>query len=195
MTYINLRCRSEPLVDDYWTIRSTQQCIKYLPHDLLFDIKDVLGNPSNHPTLLIFIDDFNSRYSLWKQPSQDIGEIANVCRSSSQSEPNWSHSTDTSIRKHGIGRVVLCNQSMFSFPVSLSPTVTQQFSMQITLAQVDRDAAIVTSSWDTTVRLWDAGTGEPVGIPLRGHTNPVNSISFSPDGTRIVAGFSLKGDE
>jgi WD40 repeat protein len=90
---------------------------------------------------------------------------------------------------------VLCNQSMFSFPVSLSPTVTQQFSMQITLAQVDRDAAIVTSSWDTTVRLWDAGTGEPVGIPLRGHTNPVNSISFSPDGTRIVAGFSLKGDE
>jgi len=159
MTYINLRCRSEPLVDDYWTIRSTQQCIKYLPHDLLFDIKDVLGNPSNHPPLLIFIDEFNSRYSLWKQPSQDIGEIANI---------------------HPYANMAL----------GVSSCATK-----ITLAQVDRDAAIVTSSWDTTVRLWDAGTGEPVGIPLRGHTNPVNSISFSPDGTRIVAGFSLKGDE
>jgi WD40 repeat protein len=45
---------------------------------------------------------------------------------------------------------------------------------------------IVTSSSDTTVRLWDAGTGEPVGEPLRGHTDSVMSVSFSPDGTCIV---------
>ncbi|KIK32500.1 hypothetical protein CY34DRAFT_44025, partial [Suillus luteus UH-Slu-Lm8-n1] len=37
-----------------------------------------------------------------------------------------------------------------------------------------------------TVRLWDAGTGQPVGEPLRGHTSRVTSVSFSPDGTRIV---------
>ncbi|KAG2073243.1 WD40 repeat-like protein, partial [Suillus decipiens] len=36
--------------------------------------------------------------------------------------------------------------------------------------------------------LWDAGTGEPVGEPLRGHTSTVSSVSFSPDGTRIVTG-------
>ncbi|KAG2036722.1 hypothetical protein BDR03DRAFT_898125 [Suillus americanus] len=47
---------------------------------------------------------------------------------------------------------------------------------------------IVTGSLDKTVRLWDAGTGEPVGEPLRGHTDSVNSVSFSPDGTRIVTG-------
>ncbi|KAG2073283.1 hypothetical protein BDR04DRAFT_948155, partial [Suillus decipiens] len=39
-----------------------------------------------------------------------------------------------------------------------------------------------------TVRLWDAGTGEAVGEPLRGHTSLVLSVSFSPDGTRIVTG-------
>ncbi|KAG2743969.1 WD40 repeat-like protein, partial [Suillus brevipes Sb2] len=39
-----------------------------------------------------------------------------------------------------------------------------------------------------TVWLWDAGTGEPVGKPLRGHTSYVLSVSFSPDGTRIVSG-------
>ncbi|KIK35353.1 hypothetical protein CY34DRAFT_587273, partial [Suillus luteus UH-Slu-Lm8-n1] len=39
-----------------------------------------------------------------------------------------------------------------------------------------------------TVRLWDVGTGQPVGEPLRGHTHSVTSVSFSPDGTRIVTG-------
>ncbi|KAG1815930.1 WD40-repeat-containing domain protein [Suillus subaureus] len=47
---------------------------------------------------------------------------------------------------------------------------------------------IVTGSGDNTVRLWNAGTGEPVGEPLRGHAESVTSVSFSPDGTRIVTG-------
>ncbi|KAG1843729.1 WD40-repeat-containing domain protein, partial [Suillus tomentosus] len=34
----------------------------------------------------------------------------------------------------------------------------------------------------------DAGTGQPVGEPLEGHTDWVRSVSFSPDGTRIVSG-------
>jgi len=51
---------------------------------------------------------------------------------------------------------------------------------------------IVTGSWDKTVRLWDARTGEPVGESLWGHTDSVNSVSFSPDGTRIVTGLHNK---
>ncbi|WP_176552532.1 WD40 repeat domain-containing protein, partial [Mycobacterium kansasii] len=43
-------------------------------------------------------------------------------------------------------------------------------------------------SADSTVRLWDAGTGQPIGAPLTGHTGAVASVAFSPDGRRIVSG-------
>jgi WD40 repeat protein len=49
---------------------------------------------------------------------------------------------------------------------------------------------IASGSSDTTVRLWDAGTGQPVGAPLTGHTSDVLSVAFSPDGDRIVSGSS-----
>ena len=38
-----------------------------------------------------------------------------------------------------------------------------------------------------TVRLWDR-LGQPVGQPMTGHTGPVSSVAFSPDGQRIVSG-------
>jgi WD40 repeat protein len=47
---------------------------------------------------------------------------------------------------------------------------------------------IASGSQDNTVRLWDAGTGQPLGEPLKGHTGWVHSVTFSPDGTRIASG-------
>src|SRR5712672_2329930 len=47
---------------------------------------------------------------------------------------------------------------------------------------------IVSGSWDNTIRLWDAETGDAIGNPLEGHSKPVNSVGFSPDGSRIVSG-------
>jgi WD40 repeat protein len=47
---------------------------------------------------------------------------------------------------------------------------------------------IVSGSWDNTIRIWDARTGEEVMKPLKGHTNVVTSVGFSPDGTHIVSG-------
>ena len=44
---------------------------------------------------------------------------------------------------------------------------------------------VVTASWDTTARVWDADSGKCLAT-LQGHTATVNSAAFSPDGKRIV---------
>ena len=46
---------------------------------------------------------------------------------------------------------------------------------------------IASGSFDRTIRLWDASTGEELHT-LKGHTSSVRSVSFSPDGTRIASG-------
>ena len=46
---------------------------------------------------------------------------------------------------------------------------------------------IASASWDKTIKLWDAASGESVNT-LKGHREGVNSIAFSPDGQTIVSG-------
>ncbi|KAG8917975.1 hypothetical protein FRC00_013008 [Tulasnella sp. 408] len=47
---------------------------------------------------------------------------------------------------------------------------------------------LASGSEDNIIRLWDAKTGAPVGEPLRGHDDGVNSIAFSPDGKLLASG-------
>ena len=44
---------------------------------------------------------------------------------------------------------------------------------------------IASASWDKTVRLWDAQSGDQLAV-LRGHEDIVTSVSYSPDGARIA---------
>jgi hypothetical protein len=44
---------------------------------------------------------------------------------------------------------------------------------------------VVTASDDGTARVWDAATGNPLGLPLK-HEQPVRTAAFSPDGERVV---------
>ena len=67
---------------------------------------------------------------------------------------------------------------------------------------------IVTGSCDQTAKVWDAQTGTLL-LELKGHTEPVMSVAFSPDGSRIItasadrtakvwdahSGQELKGDQ
>jgi WD40 repeat protein len=48
-------------------------------------------------------------------------------------------------------------------------------------------SCIVSGSWDESVRVWDALTGEQKHV-LNGHTESVNSVAFSGDGSCIVSG-------
>ncbi|KAF5365439.1 hypothetical protein D9758_010875 [Tetrapyrgos nigripes] len=43
-------------------------------------------------------------------------------------------------------------------------------------------------SASTTVRIWDANTGAAIGQPYQGHQDYINSVVFSPDGSKIISG-------
>ena len=45
---------------------------------------------------------------------------------------------------------------------------------------------LASASWDATVKVWDAATGQEL-LSLKGHTNWVYSVAFSPDGRRLAS--------
>ena len=78
------------------------------------------------------------------------------------------------------------------------PSISLQTAVTIPLLTIFTTAAfciavspdgsrIVSGSWDHSVRVWDAMTGEQLR-ELQGHTDTVTSVAFSLDGNRIISG-------
>jgi eukaryotic-like serine/threonine-protein kinase len=66
------------------------------------------------------------------------------------------------------------------------PTLTLKHTNWVHSVQFSPDGArIVTSSYDKTAQVWDARTGQPLGLRLE-HAREVFSAQFSPDGQRVV---------
>jgi WD40 repeat protein/predicted Ser/Thr protein kinase len=75
-----------------------------------------------------------------------------------------------------VGLPVLRGHTSYVYPVAYSPD----------------GRWIASGSWDETIQLWDAATGEPVGAPLR-QPGVVRALAYSPDGTWLVAGGDFGG--
>jgi tetratricopeptide (TPR) repeat protein len=56
-----------------------------------------------------------------------------------------------------------------------------------TVAYSPDGKTVLTGSWDKTARLWDAATGQPLGLPMT-HQGIVWAVAFSPDGKTILTG-------
>ena len=55
-------------------------------------------------------------------------------------------------------------------------------------ARVEITAVVAEKRDDGTVRVWDAGTGRPVGDPLTGHTGRVNAVAVGQvEGRTVIA--------
>ncbi|CAE7126026.1 unnamed protein product [Rhizoctonia solani] len=50
--------------------------------------------------------------------------------------------------------------------------------------------SVVSGSWDSTARMWDAHRSSSLAEPLRGHSSLVYSVSYSPLGNLIASGSS-----
>ncbi len=46
---------------------------------------------------------------------------------------------------------------------------------------------LASGSYDNMMRVWEAGTGKALGT-FEGHTSWVDSVAWSPDGTRLASG-------
>ncbi|MBT9317976.1 hypothetical protein IXB50_21405 [Leptothoe spongobia TAU-MAC 1115] len=59
--------------------------------------------------------------------------------------------------------------------------------MLFSVAVDPNGSKIASASYDRTLRLWDAASGQLIGEPLRGHNDAIFAVAFSPDGSKIAS--------
>ncbi|KAF7367047.1 hypothetical protein MSAN_00963900 [Mycena sanguinolenta] len=67
-------------------------------------------------------------------------------------------------------------------PTSYFPNTSHKLTIPLLLQY------IASGSADKMIQVWDAKTGKPAIEPIKGHTDQIKSVAFSPDGTCIASG-------
>ncbi|KAJ4478358.1 WD40 repeat-like protein [Lentinula aciculospora] len=82
--------------------------------------------------------------------------------------------------------VTFCKGHQSTWPYEQA-TLQGHTSQVVSVAFSPNGQRLVSGSWDGSVRIWNAESGEPIGSPLLG-IKGVNSVAFSPDGKKVASG-------
>ncbi|MCP5245031.1 MAG: PD40 domain-containing protein [Burkholderiales bacterium] len=146
----------------------------------LLAINQITPNEYVDAAILTVLSKKNATQKIWNS-----GSRINAIAINHQGTHFVSAGSDNSLRiwKHE-GQLV--NTRRDAHPCNQKRDFKQNCSI-LNVAFSPDDAYIVTAGQDSTLRLWNARTLQPIGT-FKGHQESVTSVAFSPDGRRIVSG-------
>jgi WD40 repeat protein len=59
--------------------------------------------------------------------------------------------------------------------------------MSVWFSPFERFLILASACADASIRLWDVKTRQPLGDPIKGHSDVVTSVAFSPDGQTLAS--------
>ncbi|KAF7974595.1 hypothetical protein HWV62_11874 [Athelia sp. TMB] len=89
--------------------------------------------------------------------------------------------------RHFPGVLQLLSGSLENWPAALK-TIEGHTNNVSSVSYSPDGRHIVSVSWDRSMYIWDAETGEIAAGPFTGHSSAITSVSYSPDGRHIASG-------
>jgi WD40 repeat protein len=74
--------------------------------------------------------------------------------------------------------VLLWNFHPVNHSLTLDKTLKGHTGFVTALTYNTDGSVLASTGFDSSLILWDTNTGEPIGLPLHAHTNPINAIAF-----------------